>query len=73
MLGDMGTMLSGNSSMTSGFTGYIDKAIELYSILYCLQNRLKQAISFYDTPSEVGILNTELAKYYYVRLIDLSN
>lgn len=28
--------------------------------------RLKQAISFYDSPSEAGVLNTELAKYYYV-------
>ena len=48
---------------------------QLNRIVYyiVLSNRLKQAISFYDTPSEAGILNTELAKYYYVRLIDLSN
>ena len=48
---------------------------QLNCIVYyiVLSNRLKQAISFYDTPSEAGILNTELAKYYYVRLIDLSN
>lgn len=42
-------------AMKEAENGYIDKAIEL----------LKQAISFYDTPSEAGILNTELAKYYY--------
>ena len=44
----------------------LTRQLKCTSLRFVCECRLKHAISFYSTPAEAGVLNMELAKYYFV-------